>query len=110
MSENATVNLGIHPDGNTETQTHIYPSAPPQCLTMENPGSFSDALMAVRNGNAIQRVGWNGVGLKVKLQTPDENSKMNLPYLYIEYPEDHKSYPGAKCPWLASQTDILAYD
>jgi hypothetical protein len=27
-----------------------------------------------------------------------------LPYLYIEYPD------GKRCPWLASQTDIMAED
>lgn len=74
--------------------------------------SFSDALMALKEGKAlaIQRVGWNGKGLKVRLQSPDENSKMTLPYLYIEYPEDSENTPGARCPWLASQTDILADD
>ena len=72
--------------------------------------SFSEALVAVKKGYAIQRSGWNGVGLKVKAQFPDENSKMTLPYLYIEYPTDHSTYPGAKCPWLASQTDIMAED
>ena len=74
--------------------------------------SFSVALEHLKNGAgvSIQRVGWNGVGLRVKMQVPDEHSKMTLPYLYIEYPADHSSYPGAKCPWLASQTDILAED
>jgi hypothetical protein len=72
--------------------------------------SFSEALEAVKVGKAIQRSGWNGSGLLVKMQTPDANSKMTLPYLYIEYPLDAKNTPGAKCPWLASQTDIMAED
>lgn len=72
--------------------------------------SFSKALDAVKQGRAIQRKGWNGNGLKVKAQFPDKNSKMTLPYLYIEYPLDAKTTPGACCPWLASQTDILAED
>ena len=72
--------------------------------------SFSRALEAVKEGKAIQRNGWNGSGLVVKAQFPDENSKMTLPYLYIEYPADAKTTPGAKCPWLASQTDIMAED
>lgn len=72
--------------------------------------SFSTALEAVKSGKGIQRLGWNGNGLKVKAQFPDENSKMNLPYLYIEYPPDAKTTPGARCPWLASQTDIMAED
>jgi hypothetical protein len=66
--------------------------------------SFSTALEAVKKGDAIQRSGWNGKGLKVYAQFPNENSKMNLPYLYIEYPD------GKRCPWLASQTDIMSED
>lgn len=72
--------------------------------------SFSDALIAVKKGFAVRRSGWNGNGLSVKAQFPDENSKMTLPYLYIEYPADAKTTPGARCPWLASQTDIMAED
>lgn len=76
---------------------------------MENV-SFSAALCAVKEGKAIQRAGWNESGLVVKAQFPDANSKMTLPYLYIEYPHDAKTTPGARCPWLASQTDIMAED
>lgn len=48
---------------------------------------------------------------EVKLQVPDEHSKMTLPYIYIEYPAGHPAYPnGSRVPWLASQTDILADD
>lgn len=72
--------------------------------------SFSEALAAVKQGKSIQRTGWNGAGLLVKAQYPDEYSKMTLPYLYIEYPADHSITPGARCPWLASQTDIMAED
>lgn len=72
--------------------------------------SFSIALEMVKKGKSIQRSGWNGAGLVVKAQLPDENSKMSLPYLYIEYPLTAKTTPGARCPWLASQTDIMADD
>jgi len=72
--------------------------------------SFSEALIAVKQGKAIWRDGWNGNGLIVKAQFPDEKSEMTLPYLYIEYPSYAKKYPNAKCPWLASQTDIMAED
>lgn len=71
---------------------------------------FGQALEAVKQGKAIRRAGWNGSGLSVKAQFPDATSKMTLPYLYIEYPEDAKTTPGARCPWLASQTDIMAED
>jgi len=72
--------------------------------------AFSYALERAKQGKEIQRKGWNGNGLKVKAQFPDEHSKMTLPYLYIEYPMDAKTTPGARCPWLASQTDIMAED
>jgi hypothetical protein len=65
---------------------------------------FSWALERVKSGRAIFREGWNGKGLLVKMQIPDQDSKMNMPYLYIQYPN------GDKCPWLASQTDIIADD
>jgi hypothetical protein len=65
---------------------------------------FSWALKQVKRGNSIQREGWNGKDLKVQAQYPDEHSKMTLAYLYIVYPD------GKRCPWLASQTDIMAED
>jgi len=71
---------------------------------------FSEALKAAKAGKFIQRQGWNGAGLAVKVQFPDANSGMTLPYLYIEYPLTAKTTPGAKCPWLPSQTDMLAED
>lgn len=71
---------------------------------------FSAALRALKEGHKVARRGWNGKGLWVELQTPDERSKMTLPYLYINYPADAKTTPGARVPWFASQTDMLAED
>ena len=71
---------------------------------------FGTALVELKRGNKVARSGWNGVGLWLELQTPDANSKMTLPYIYINYPKDAKTTPGAKVPWLASQTDMLAED
>lgn len=71
---------------------------------MINLHTFSEALVAVKLGSPIGRECWNGKGLVVKAQYPDEHSKMTLPYLYIEYPS------GARCPWAASQTDIMSDD
>lgn len=75
-----------------------------------NDMDFGTALVELKRGNKVARSGWNGVGLWLELQTPDSNSKMTLPYIYINYPQDAKTTPGAKVPWLASQTDILAED
>lgn len=72
--------------------------------------SFSVALDAVKQGKSIARSGWNGKGMQVKAQIPDEFSKMTLPYLYIEYPANAPNTPGARCPWLASQTDLMSED
>ena len=71
---------------------------------------FGASLQELKRRNKVARSGWNGVGLWLELQTPGANSKMTLPYIYINYPDDAKTTPGAKVPWLASQTDMLAED
>ena len=79
---------------------------------------FDNALEWLKNNptHQISRRGWNGKGLCVKLQIPDENSKMSLPYLYMQYPATPASdtapttHINARAPWLASQTDILSDD
>lgn len=72
--------------------------------------SFATALVAVQIGRAIQREGWNGKGLMVRLQKPDRLSKMSLPYLYLEYPPGEAYPAGARVPWAPTQTDMLADD
>lgn len=72
---------------------------------------FGYILHDLKEGAKIRRIGWNNTEAFLKLQVPDENSKMTVPYIYIEYPVGSKAYPdGMRCPWLASQTDILAED
>ena len=66
--------------------------------------SFSAALELIKIGHCVRREGWNGKGQYLKVQRPDENSKMTLPYIYIS------TVQGDLVPWLASQTDILAED
>ena len=71
---------------------------------------FGIALCALKKGEKITRKGWNGNGLWLELQRPDEHSKMTLPYVYLNYPRC-TAYPnGARVPWLASQTDMLSED
>lgn len=72
--------------------------------------NFGHALAALKEGRKVQRAGWNGVGLWLELQVPDAHSKMTLPYIFIAYPASAKNTPGARVPWLASQTDMLADD
>lgn len=71
---------------------------------------FGKAIEALKAGKKVCREGWNGKGLWLELQTPDEHSKMTLPYTYLNYPPDAVNTPGARVPWLASQTDMLAED
>lgn len=73
--------------------------------------NFGQALDSLKLGQRVARSGWNGKGMWLRIQTPDANSKMTLPYIYIEYPVGHTAYPnGSRVPWLASQTDILSED
>lgn len=66
--------------------------------------NFGEALELLKGGRAVSRMGWNGRGMWIKLQTPDAHSKMSLPYLYM------RTVDGKLVPWLASQTDLLASD
>lgn len=72
--------------------------------------NFGLALEALKKGFRVARTGWNGKGLWLELQRPDAHSKMTLPYIYLNYPADAQNTPGARVPWLASQTDMLADD
>jgi hypothetical protein len=77
---------------------------------MEKTMDFGDALVNLKAGKRIARKGWNGKGLWLELQHPDTFSKMTLPYVYLNYPDDADNTPGARVPWLASQTDMLCED
>lgn len=65
---------------------------------------FGVALGELRGGARVSRQGWNGKGMYIEMQVPDENSKMSLPYLFM------RTVDGNLVPWLASQTDLLAKD
>jgi hypothetical protein len=71
---------------------------------------FGDAIKQLKAGKKVARSGWNGAGLWLELQRPDAHSKMSLPYVYINYPINARNSPGARVPWIASQTDMLAED
>ena len=72
--------------------------------------TFGDAIYLLKQGKKLARAGWNGKGMWLQLQRPDAHSKMTLPYVYLNYPPDAVNTPGARVPWLASQTDMLAED
>lgn len=62
------------------------------------------AVRAMREGLKVTRPGWNGKGMWLSLQRPDNLSKMTLPYVYM------RTAQGDLVPWLASQSDLLALD
>ena len=75
--------------------------------------NFGEALEALKAGYKCRRAGWNGKGIYIELQKPDEYSKMTLPYIYIVTTQliaDNPAAPKGVVPWLASQTDMLAED
>lgn len=71
---------------------------------MDGTMNFGQAIERLKSGQRVYRSGWNGKGMWLALQTPDANSKMSLPYIYM------KTADGKLVPWLASQTDVLAED
>lgn len=80
---------------------------------MEEGKTFGEALEALKRGERMRRAGWNGKGIYIELQRPDEHSKMTLPYIYIVttgLQSDNPNAPRGVVPWLASQTDLLAED
>jgi hypothetical protein len=66
--------------------------------------NFGQAIGILKQGSRVTRPGWNGKGMYLELQVPNENSKMTLPYIYMKTADNHL------VPWLASQTDILSED
>lgn len=71
--------------------------------------TFGWALELLRAGRKVARTGWNGKGLWLEYHKP--MPEVDLPYIRMSYPVHSASYPmGARVPWLASQTDMLAGD
>ena len=66
--------------------------------------NFSEALEALKRGFKVTRQGWNGKGMYLLAQFPDENSKMERPYIYIVPGE------GFTVPWVASHADLFGDD
>ena len=75
-------------------------------------GNVITALKCIQGCKAY-RSGWNGKGIFIALQKPDENSFMTSPYIYIDttgLQTENNAAPKIRVPWLASQTDMLAED
>lgn len=65
---------------------------------------FSQALIALKNGQKVSRQGWNGKGMYLSIQFPDEGSMNKQSYIFIV------PYEGGRVPWVASQPDLLSQD
>ena len=66
--------------------------------------SFEQSLKLIKGGFRCSRIGWNGRGMYIALQTPTPESKMTKPYIYM------RTVQGDYIPWLASQSDLLSED
>lgn len=78
-----------------------------------NTFTFGEALRKLKQGKKVARTGWNGKGIFIELQVPDEYSKMTYPYIFIDttgLKTDNQNAPKNRVPWLASQTDMLSED
>ena len=71
---------------------------------MSNLMGIGQAVTELGKGNRVTREGWNAKNMWLALQTPDQNSKMTLPYVYM------KTAQGDLIPWTCSQADLLAGD
>lgn len=75
--------------------------------------NFGQAIEVLKGGKKVARKGWNGKGIFLELQVPDEYSKMTHPYIFIDttgLQTENKDAPKSRVPWLASQTDMLSED
>ena len=80
---------------------------------------FGQALLALKAGDRVARMGWNGKAMFLFL-VPGSTLTVNRPPLLGIYPEgteikyhahiDMKTAQGYVVPWLASQADMLAED
>ena len=76
---------------------------------------FGDVIkeMKAHPEKKYARKGWNGKGIYIGLQNPDEHSANTLPYIYMvtdKLVSDNPDAPRGRVPWLASQTDMLCDD
>jgi len=66
--------------------------------------NFGIALDLLKDDKKVARAGWNGKGMWLNLQVPDEHSKMGHPYPYM------KGVDGKFFPWNPNCLDIMSED
>jgi hypothetical protein len=62
---------------------------------------FSQALLALKEGKRIKRPAWVGF---IEIQNPDEQSKMNRPYIFAVCKD------GEVVPAVINMLDMMAND
>ena len=70
--------------------------------------NFGEAMEYLKTGRSVIRDGWNGKGMCLTAQFPDENSKMTHPYLFMTIPDCDEGI--RKLPWQPAQVDIFSND
>jgi len=63
---------------------------------------FEEALKELKAGKKVQNTNWNGKGMYLEVQSPDAESKMRRPYIYINPGK------GWEVPWTPSQMDLFS--
>ncbi len=66
------------------------------------------AVKQAVDGQKVRRPGWNGNGMWMTAQMPDENSKMTHPYLVMHIPGCEEGL--RLLPWQPAQVDLFATD
>ena len=70
--------------------------------------TFGGAIEALKKGLMVARKGWNGKGMFLKLQRPDEGSKMTFPYPFFTIPNCEE---GTRViPYASTIVDIMSED
>lgn len=73
--------------------------------------TFGLAVEALKKGMRVSRAGWNGKGMWLEYVP---TNGVDLAYIRMSYPvtglQSGPYHNGARVPWLASQTDVLAED
>ena len=65
---------------------------------------FGEAIEYLKKGKRVTRKGWNGKGMYLEMQNPDDHSKMTRSYIYMKTVNDDL------VPWVASQSDMIEED
>ncbi len=80
---------------------------------------FSQALIAIKQGDRVARQGWNGKGIFIFLVVPSKGRSIDGRDVQIDnyiaiditgLSTKNDQAPRTIVPWLASQTDLLAED